>query len=722
MTKKQVARLKLEFLRHMVRRWSTETHTLVCAWGEFNPTLEDVANIMHLPIVGNVEPFRYVIPSASTDIFDVLKKGAPTSPRKAFCFNEWIKHFWHNKQESNCRFKAMLCLWLGRFIFYDSKDTFSRQVIPWAIAIVRGQVVLLASFLYVLPFFKFFLWECIKGLKITFYPSSAMKSRYIIDSASYLPKKLPLAYDAVKHFKPQVVKDGPPSSKLDSSPALKKSKSEGSAAKPKTGLRVPKCLLLLALPSLMSSSISLKQAAGGGLAIEESINTSAESDLGSGEHLQASLGKDTEGEEIGKEPSGKDDSKVTKDVDLDEVDGFLNDDVNTDVVGPRVGVEALGKLKHNIANEDRVLNSIEELIPSSEAFSSWVDFRGVKLCSILAEVLGKFFERAGDEDELGTLLYGMKHTSPLEITEHMLICWQDMISDVVALGVPVGSLVEKLGELRDTMFGLWLEKDKGHKELEVEKLKLKKLVCGSSMEIVTCFQLAVDQLHADTSSSSSERVTFLIAFALFSSSNSRSFHHQLVYAAASHSTSLNAKTLAMGIIISTGEIASDPYTKKYPKSVNNAFPDEIGYCCSCCFPERDCFYALRDSVATRIHMWPSEAGLIVLIKSSPQFPSRSSPSKASSGNGALMAGAFLLITAMLGYSSTKVSLKLVMSFSAIVWYNDKVTSFTSKLPWTWLRTKFESPTILIFLTTISMAVERPMMKASLSYVACAWKA
>ncbi|KAB2614618.1 hypothetical protein D8674_021206 [Pyrus ussuriensis x Pyrus communis] len=166
--------------------------------------------------------------------------------------------------------------------------------------------------------------------------------------------------------------------------------------------------------------------------------------------------------------------------------------------------EALEKLKHSLANEARVLSSVEELIPSGDAFSSWVNFRGVKL---------------------GLLLYSMEHTSLLELTDHKLLCWRDMISDVAALGVPVGSLIERLEELRDTMFGLQLEK-KGVldqfikvkklmralelqlKELEVEKLKLKKLVRGSSKEIVVCLQLAADQLLASTSSSSSERWCF----------------------------------------------------------------------------------------------------------------------------------------------------------------------------------------------------------------------
>lgn len=103
--------------------------------------------MMHLPIVGNMDLFHYVIPLANADNFDILKKGTSTFPGKALHFNEWIKHFWQKKEEPNCRFEAMLCLWLGYFIFAhlcDSKDTFSYQVIPRAMAIMRGHMVLLA--------------------------------------------------------------------------------------------------------------------------------------------------------------------------------------------------------------------------------------------------------------------------------------------------------------------------------------------------------------------------------------------------------------------------------------------------------------------------------------------------------------------------------------------------------------------------------------------------
>lgn len=66
LTKKQVIHVESDFLGYMVTRWSTKTYTLSCAWGEFTPTLEDVAYILHLLIVKNVDPFHYDIPPTFT--------------------------------------------------------------------------------------------------------------------------------------------------------------------------------------------------------------------------------------------------------------------------------------------------------------------------------------------------------------------------------------------------------------------------------------------------------------------------------------------------------------------------------------------------------------------------------------------------------------------------------------------------------------------------------
>ena len=43
-------------LRHLVRQWCTTTHTFFFSCGEIIVTLEDVANQLLLPILGDVDP------------------------------------------------------------------------------------------------------------------------------------------------------------------------------------------------------------------------------------------------------------------------------------------------------------------------------------------------------------------------------------------------------------------------------------------------------------------------------------------------------------------------------------------------------------------------------------------------------------------------------------------------------------------------------------------
>ncbi|TQD98692.1 hypothetical protein C1H46_015685 [Malus baccata] len=145
------------------------------------------------------------------------------------------------------------------------------------------------------------------------------------------------------------------------------------------------------------------EAAGEGSAAEENHNTSAKSNPGSRGHLQTFLGK---GENNDGELSNMDDKKSADDVDLNEVDGFLNSDVQKE------------------EDIERKVNKLERAL-----------------------------------------------------------------------------------ELQ-------------RKELEAEKLKLKKLVYGRSKEIAVCLQLAVDQLHASISSSFSERCCFEF--------NSSPFYHNAI--------------------------------------------------------------------------------------------------------------------------------------------------------------------------------------------------
>ncbi|KAL6213747.1 hypothetical protein ACLB2K_013191 [Fragaria x ananassa] len=130
-------------LRHVVRKWSPETHTFVCSWGEFTTTLEDVFHIMRIPIFGEGNPFSMELDEAQAKRLKTLKKGA-YSFKEAFRFCNWVRHFWGSDKggtfqrgegfKSGCRVEAMLAYWLSKFIFTDfPHEQVQERVFPLAI-------------------------------------------------------------------------------------------------------------------------------------------------------------------------------------------------------------------------------------------------------------------------------------------------------------------------------------------------------------------------------------------------------------------------------------------------------------------------------------------------------------------------------------------------------------------------------------------------------------
>ncbi|PQP93506.1 uncharacterized protein Pyn_29656 [Prunus yedoensis var. nudiflora] len=137
--------VEAKMLRHVVRRWSTETHTFVCSWGEFTPTLEDVANILHLPLCSSQDPFHITLTPEDKLKLEALRKGAPTSPSTSLHFSNWIQFFGDVNRNESCRLAAFISLWLGRFLFCDfSQDCLHARVFPLALAIARGDMIPLA--------------------------------------------------------------------------------------------------------------------------------------------------------------------------------------------------------------------------------------------------------------------------------------------------------------------------------------------------------------------------------------------------------------------------------------------------------------------------------------------------------------------------------------------------------------------------------------------------
>ncbi len=61
--------------RHLVRRWCPATHTFFLAWGEFTVTIEDVTNLLMLPILSDVDPIRLRSTAAESVIEEELIEG-----------------------------------------------------------------------------------------------------------------------------------------------------------------------------------------------------------------------------------------------------------------------------------------------------------------------------------------------------------------------------------------------------------------------------------------------------------------------------------------------------------------------------------------------------------------------------------------------------------------------------------------------------------------------
>ncbi|KAI5327315.1 hypothetical protein L3X38_026711 [Prunus dulcis] len=79
--------VKAKMLRHVIKRWSSETHTFICLFGEFTFTLEDVANLFCLHVCGNRNPFDIAPTLEDMDELAVLRNGAPTSPSTSLRFS-----------------------------------------------------------------------------------------------------------------------------------------------------------------------------------------------------------------------------------------------------------------------------------------------------------------------------------------------------------------------------------------------------------------------------------------------------------------------------------------------------------------------------------------------------------------------------------------------------------------------------------------------------------
>ena len=98
-------------LRHLVRRWCTTTHTFFFSCGELTVTLEDMANQLLLPILGDADP--------ATLEFSPEEEATEAELRKRMAGNAKLSYWVSSSSKFSvaARCAAFVAFWLCKFVF-----------------------------------------------------------------------------------------------------------------------------------------------------------------------------------------------------------------------------------------------------------------------------------------------------------------------------------------------------------------------------------------------------------------------------------------------------------------------------------------------------------------------------------------------------------------------------------------------------------------------------
>ena len=98
-------------LRSLVRWWCTATNTLFLSCGEITMTLEDAANQLLLPILGDVDHGALELSPEEEAVEAKLRKGISGNAK----LSHWVGSF--SKASVAARCAAFITFWLCKFIF-----------------------------------------------------------------------------------------------------------------------------------------------------------------------------------------------------------------------------------------------------------------------------------------------------------------------------------------------------------------------------------------------------------------------------------------------------------------------------------------------------------------------------------------------------------------------------------------------------------------------------
>ena len=76
-------------LHHLIRRWCTTTHTFFLSYGKTTVTLEDMANQLLLPILGDVDPSALELSLEEEAMKAKLRKGVSGNSK----LSHWVGSF-----------------------------------------------------------------------------------------------------------------------------------------------------------------------------------------------------------------------------------------------------------------------------------------------------------------------------------------------------------------------------------------------------------------------------------------------------------------------------------------------------------------------------------------------------------------------------------------------------------------------------------------------------
>ena len=98
-------------LRHLVRRWCTTTHTFFFSYGELTVTLEDVADQLLLPILGDTDPAALELSPEEEAIEVELRTRMVGNAKLSY----WVSS--SSKFSATARCAAFIAFWLSKFVF-----------------------------------------------------------------------------------------------------------------------------------------------------------------------------------------------------------------------------------------------------------------------------------------------------------------------------------------------------------------------------------------------------------------------------------------------------------------------------------------------------------------------------------------------------------------------------------------------------------------------------